>query len=112
MCSIITNKPTKITIKCLTECTIETVKYKDFSTASEKSLLLNKISRRLLEQFYLYRVKKEKDLMTKNASERYLDLIKHRPDIIKVIPLEKIAKYLGIHPRSLSRIRKNAFKQA
>ena len=110
MSSIISKKPTQFNIRCLTECTIETVTNKDYGDALKKSITLNIISRKLLEDFYLYRVKKERDMLTKTASERYLDLIKDRQDIIKDVPLEKIAKYLGIHPRSLSRIRRSVYK--
>ena len=37
--------------------------------------------------------------------ERYEDLIKNHPEIIKRVPLHYIASYLGITPISLSRIR-------
>jgi CRP-like cAMP-binding protein len=37
--------------------------------------------------------------------ERYLNLIRERPDIIRRIPQHYIASYLGITPVSLSRIR-------
>jgi predicted nucleic acid-binding protein len=37
--------------------------------------------------------------------ERYDDLIKYHPEIIKRVPQHYIASYLGITPISLSRIR-------
>ena len=37
--------------------------------------------------------------------ERYEDLVKNQPNIIKRIPQHYIASYLGITPVSLSRIR-------
>jgi hypothetical protein len=37
--------------------------------------------------------------------ERYEDLIKNHPEIIKRVPQHYIASYLGITPISLSRIR-------
>lgn len=38
-------------------------------------------------------------------TERYLNLLKERPEIIQRVPLHYIASYLGITPVSLSRIR-------
>lgn len=38
--------------------------------------------------------------------ERYLNLLKTRPDLIQRVPQHQIASYLGIKPESLSRIRK------
>ncbi|MBB5267785.1 CRP-like cAMP-binding protein [Algibacter amylolyticus] len=44
----------------------------------------------------------------KNASpkERYLNLLKNRPDLMQRVPQYQIASYLGIKPETLSRIRK------
>jgi CRP-like cAMP-binding protein len=49
-------------------------------------------------QLFLSRIKD-------SPKERYEDLIKNRPDIIKRVPQHYIASYLGITPISLSRIR-------
>jgi CRP-like cAMP-binding protein len=40
------------------------------------------------------------------AKDRYLNLIKDKPDIVQNVPLKQIATYLGITDTSLSRIRK------
>ena len=46
------------------------------------------------------------DWVNHNPEERYLLLIKNRPDLIQRVPQYDIANYLGIRPESLSRIRK------
>jgi CRP-like cAMP-binding protein len=38
--------------------------------------------------------------------ERYLNLLKERPDLINRVPQYQLASYLGIKPETLSRIRK------
>ncbi len=40
------------------------------------------------------------------AKDRYLNLLKSKPDILQNVPLKQIATYLGITDTSLSRIRK------
>lgn len=40
------------------------------------------------------------------AKDRYLNLLKAKPDIVQNVPLKQIATYLGITDTSLSRIRK------
>ena len=45
-----------------------------------------------------------------NPEDRYMLLVKNRPDIIKRIPQYQIANYLGIKPESLSRIRKRLIR--
>jgi CRP-like cAMP-binding protein len=46
------------------------------------------------------------DVLTISATDRYLKLIKERPQVIIQSPLKYIASYLGITDTSLSRIRK------
>lgn len=46
-----------------------------------------------------------------SPEERYLALLKNRPDLIQRAPQHQIASYLGIKPESLSRIRKRIMKQ-
>jgi hypothetical protein len=45
-------------------------------------------------------------LITTEAKDRYLNLMKNQPEIIQNIPSKYIATYLGITDTSLSRIRK------
>ncbi len=42
----------------------------------------------------------------KNPEEKYLHLLKERPDLFNRVPQYQIASYLGIKPETLSRIRK------
>ena len=46
-----------------------------------------------------------------SPEERYLNMLKNRPDLLKRVPQHQIASYLGIKPESLSRIRKRIIKQ-
>ena len=41
-----------------------------------------------------------------SPEDRYLNLLKTRPDLLQRVPQHQIASYLGIKPESLSRIRK------
>jgi CRP-like cAMP-binding protein len=45
-----------------------------------------------------------------SPEERYLTLLKNRPDLFQRAPQHQIASYLGIKPESLSRIRKRIMK--
>jgi len=51
-------------------------------------------------------VTRTESFMFMSPEERYLDLIKHHPDIFNNVPLYHISSYLGIQGPSLSRIRK------
>jgi len=64
-----------------------------------------------ITQKLMVNVSDEFDNWVNNSPEnRYLLLIKNRPDIIQRFPQYQIASYLGIKPESLSRIRKRLVK--
>ena len=44
-------------------------------------------------------------LKTLPPEERYLDLLKEHPEIVRRVPLQYVAAYLNIEPQSLSRMR-------
>ncbi len=46
-----------------------------------------------------------------SPEERYIALLKNRPDVIQIAPQHQIASYLGMKPESLSRIRKRIMSQ-
>ncbi len=45
------------------------------------------------------------------ARDRYLNLLKTKPDIVQNVPLKQIATYLGVTDTSLSRIRKEILNE-
>jgi len=104
--SFLTQKPSDVRVVALTNCEAEVVRFSDLQNAYTKSLLANFMGRIMNEQAYLRKAQRVKDFLTKTAEERYFELLKYHPDYIIQIPVYKIARYLGIHPESLSRIRK------
>lgn len=51
-------------------------------------------------------------MITDQAKDRYLNLVKHQPEVIHNVPLKHIATYLGVTDTSLSRIRKEILKDS
>jgi CRP-like cAMP-binding protein len=107
--SFLKQEPSDARVSALVECCMEVIQYNDLQQAYKTSLVANQLGRVLTEQIYMVKARREKDFLTKSAVERYRELIAMRPDIAKLIPVNKIAKYLGVHPESLSRIRRSAF---
>lgn len=95
----------EIQTKAITDCEVEFFTKDDLESAYKTSLEANQLGRHITELFLIKKLKREKDFLTKSAKERYINLMLESPEVIQQIPVNKIAKYLGIHPESLSRIR-------
>lgn len=104
--SFLTQLPTDVQILALMDCEMEMIPRDSLMLAYETSLETNKFGRILTEQGYIRKSNREKNFLTKTAEERYSEMFESRTQYISYIPVNKIAKYLGIHPESLSRIRK------
>lgn len=66
---------------------------------------LERFGRILMEQAFVKLVQLSIDLQILPAKEQYQKLLKNYPEIFQRLPLYHIANYLGIAPKSLSRIR-------
>lgn len=94
---------------------LEIIAFEDcetFSIPREKFELVLKngnpgerISRIITEQAFMEKQQQQIDLLTKTATERYIDLIKSHKRNLDHVPDKYIASYLGITPQSFSRIK-------
>jgi len=105
--SFLSQKPSDVQVSVLSDCDVEVIDYVELQNAYKTSLIANQLGRLATESIFIINTNREKDLLTKSAQERYDQLLSERPDLIRLVPVNKIAKYLGIHPESLSRIRKH-----
>jgi CRP-like cAMP-binding protein len=64
------------------------------------------LGRKAIEKIALNMEKRIFLFLNKNAEERYQDMLKNSPILIKKVPLKYLASYLGITPQHLSRLRK------
>jgi CRP-like cAMP-binding protein len=104
--SLLTRQPSDVRLTALTNLEVEIIDNTELQNAYQHSLLANQLGRLATERVYVSNTKREKDFLTKSAEQRYQDLIQNRPNLIAILPVHKIAKYLAIQPESLSRIRK------
>lgn len=98
--------PADVQVMALIDAKTEMIKHSDLMKAYVTSFEANKFGRILTEQGYIRKSDREKDLLTKTAEELYANILESHTEYISHIPVNKIAKHLGIHPESLSRIRK------
>lgn len=104
--AIITNKPSKFTYQALTECEVFEIDFAAFLKLSETDITFSNLYNRILENVFMEYERRSLELMTLNATQRYLKLRQRIPNIDDLIPQFQIASFLNITPVQLSRVRK------
>lgn len=104
--SFLTRKPSSYELETLTKSVILSITYNDLQEVYKTTQIGNLIGRLAAERLFLLKSKREQKLLQFTAKERYLNLFKDHPEIIKEIPLKYISSYIGVTPQGLSRIRK------
>ena len=72
---------------------------------------LERLGRILIETAFVKIAQLSIDLQSLSAKERYIKMLDRYPAVFQNIPLHHIANYLGIAPKSLSRIRNEIYKK-
>lgn len=104
--STITLTPTNVGCQCLTDCLMVVVDEDALTKLRQEYNDFSEFMYRALELEYTKLEENIVDLLSKDATERYLILRKKIKDIDQLIPQYHIASHLGITPIQLSRIRK------
>ena len=97
-------------LECITECGLLRITKDGLDELTSKSAAFKDFSISVFQQSLSYNENRSKELATLPADERYLKLMKNYPDILHNVPLQYIASFLGMNPKSLSRIRKELIK--
>ncbi len=104
--SFLSRLPSQYCIQALTPTTLYRLNHNDLEKIYRNTSIGNEIGRKCAEELFLIKSKRELSLLNSTAEQRYLNLFKECPELIKQIPLKYIASYIGVTPQALSRIRK------
>ncbi|MGB0722950.1 MAG: Crp/Fnr family transcriptional regulator [Gammaproteobacteria bacterium] len=102
----ITGIAPRSTVEALTDITALRIPFDDLIEVLESTPDLVRLHLRLIQSFYVLKEKREYELLTLNATQRYALFLEEFADYIDLIPNMHIASYLGITPVSLSRLRR------
>ena len=106
VCSIFSRIPTNENMQCLTDAQLWKINFTDFQQLFDRIPAFREWGRSWMASELYKNKKRATKMITRPATERYLQLIKSHPEMILQSPLKYIASYLGITDTSLSRIRK------
>lgn len=97
-------------LECITACTLLRITKNDLDTLIQQSTAFKDFSIWVFQQSLSYNETRANELATLTAEQRYQKLIDNYPQILHNVPLQYIASFLGMNPKSLSRIRKEIIK--
>ena len=100
-----TKQPSLYAIESIEPCILQTISQKDFERVLKNSPDLKEEMETHLFRRFIHCQQLFFSHLKNTPQERYEDLLKTNPEIIKRVPQHYIASYLGITPVSLSRIR-------
>ena len=98
--------PSLINIRAIEDCELVIIKNNNLNILYHEIPKLEKLGRILMEQAFVKIAQHSIDLQVLSAKERYIQLLEQYPAVFQRMPLYHIANYLGVAPKSLSRIRK------
>lgn len=108
--SLLTKQANKIAQQALTDCTILVVDYSNIEALYDQYHELERLGRKIAENYFLEKEQKELEMALLDADKRYLLLREQFPQLEMSVSQYHIASYLGITPTQLSRIRKKVYE--
>lgn len=100
------HKPSKFYLSCVEDTMLSTSTPEDEAAFFEKFPQLIPANRMAVEEELGKSQALLSSYMLSSPEERYLNLLKTRPELLDRVPQYQLASYLGVTPESLSRIRK------
>ncbi len=104
--SFLTQQPSRQFLQAIEETTLLAISYNSLQELYRISKSGEKLGRNNAEGLFIEKDLREASLMLDSPDERYINLMKQKPDWIQRLPLHMIASYLNVTPETLSRIRK------
>ncbi|MDA9774560.1 Crp/Fnr family transcriptional regulator, partial [Saprospiraceae bacterium] len=104
--NLMEKSPSQYNLICMEDTTVVVGDEEKAERLFKQFPRFEKISRQIMESVFKEQQEQMASYLTNNPTERYLKLIKERPDIIQRVAQYDIATYIGVKPESLSRIRK------
>ena len=94
-------------LHCITECELLRISRDDVESRAQVSVTQKDYTIRILQKHLEDEKRRIGDMVNLTAEERYRKFLIEKPTVVRNIPLQFIASYLGMTQRHLSRLRKS-----
>ena len=103
--SVFLKIPSTQVLQAIEECELVIINYDEFCKLVKKHPRLERIIRKILENYLVLSRRRIASLILETPEDRYRKLLDRQPELVNRVPQKYLASYLGITPVSLSRIR-------
>ncbi|HQS24131.1 MAG: Crp/Fnr family transcriptional regulator [Chitinophagaceae bacterium] len=110
MLSFLSNEPSTYHIDAIEEAELLLISQTDFEEMLLKVPVMERYFRILFQNNIISKERRLISSISNSAEEKYIHLTATNPELIKRIPQQLVASYLGITPETLSRIKKKLTK--
>lgn len=97
--------PSKFSVQTLTQATFLRIPISNIRDLLESSHSFSKVYNRFITSVFVFKEKREIELLSTTAAERYAKFLEEFPEIADEISASIIASYIGVTPIQLSRIK-------
>ena len=97
--------PSEYNIETLTKAKLWRIHYDDLQNFYQEWPKGNTIGRLAAERLLNIRTMREISLLRDTPDQLYANMLKNEPHLIKHVPLQYLASFIGITPQALSRVR-------
>ena len=104
--SLLKKSPSNVNVQCITKCKLYRISNASFVKLRTMDPIWFQLGFNILKTKILKKEDRILGFTNLRAKNRYIKLILENQDIIKNVPIQYIASYLGMKPESLSRIRR------
>lgn len=104
-------KPANVFIETLEECELLTIDYASKSRLFEKVPAFERMFRLLVQRSLSVLQQRFYSSISETAEERYLQFLEKYPLVAQRVPQHQIARYIGVSPEFLSKVRSTLFRK-
>lgn len=109
--SFISQQPSRLFMETIEDCEVISISHVNFKKLFVEFPRMTELMMKILEERFVSIHELFTSHILDSPEERYLNLMKERPDLLNRIPQHHIATFLGITSVSLSRIRSRISKK-
>ncbi len=103
--ALVSNDNCSFSLVSLEPCVLCRIKFSDLTKTAENDITMANTCMKLLFNFAMKKERREYEFLCLSAEERYFLIKAQTPDLLDRVTQNDIARYLGITPVALSRIR-------